>query len=1048
MINSILEFSIRQRNFILIGLLALVGIGWWSANHLPIDAVPDITNIQVQINSSVSSLAPEEVEKLVTYPIEIEMGGIEHLQEVRSISKFGLSQVTLIFEGGADLYRSRQLVAERLQNVAAELPPGVVPQMGPITTGLGEIYFYTIRYKSDAVGMPTTELEQLQQLRMAQDYIVKPALRTVPGITEVNTSGGYNREMVVQPNPDKMRDAGLTFGDLVKIISENTENAGGSIVEKAGETITIRVAGRVETSEEVSNLPLKYRSGPQALRVKDVADVVIGSSVRVGASFVDGKEAVIGVTLMLLNENSRLVAQRVDDKIRKLQKNLPQGMEIVTLYNRTELVNETIQTVIRNLVEGALLVIITLIVLLGNWRAALIVAAAMPFSMLFAMTGMFGLGVSGNLMSLGAIDFGLIVDGAIVLAENVIRQLAERQHHFGRLLTKEERLHTILTACKQVGAPTVFGVIIITLVYLPILSLTGVEGKMFKPMAITVILALAGALILTFTAVPALCSFFMNKPVAEKDNWLVAAAKNIYTPVLDFSFRRRWLLVCGAVGVFALSVLIFLRLGSEFVPQLDEGSIAMQTTRTASVGLKSTMEIEAGVQKTLLKEFPEIEHILSRIGTAEVATDPMGVNISDCYLMLKPLKSWRMIEGSRMTKEQLIDNISKLLTQRYPEQSYLFSQPIQLRFNELLSGTRSDLSIKVFGDDYEKLEVYAAKIKTVVEGIPGAADVGFDAMGRAPIFTLAMDRSATGRYNVQASEVNNTIRAAYAGQEAGVIVDGNRRYPIVVRMNDGERSRLTEMAQLSVRTEEGNLIPLGLVTKTEVAQKIDTIFRETFQRRMAIMVNLRGRDVASFVEEAERRIAQEVKLPDGYYIQFGGQFENLQKAKARLVIVVPATLAMIFILVFMAFRSLRQTLLIYSGIPLAVTGGVFALWLRGMPFSISAGVGFIALLGVAVLNGVVMVSFFNQLREEGKNLMEAVREGALVRMRSILITALAPTLGFVPMAIGHGAGAEVQRPLATVVIGGIVSATFLTLVLLPTLYAWAEGRLQNKSTTS
>lgn len=1040
MIERLIDISIRQRVFVAILVLGLIGIGLRAANLLPIDAVPDITNVQVQINASVPSLAPEEIEKLVTYPIEVEMGGIERLQEIRSISKFGLSQVSLIFDEEADLYRARQLVSERLQNVSGELPPGVTPQMGPITTGLGEIYFYTLRYKEGAVNKPSDSVEEQRQLRLVQDYIVKPALRAVPGVAEVNTSGGHNREILIEPDPEKMRNAGLTMSDLVKVVETNTENAGGSIVEQASEAITIRVASRVTSAEDIANLPIKFRAGTQTLKVRDVANVGVGSSVRVGTATVNGQEAVIGVTMMLLGQNSRIVSQEVDKKITSLQQKLPEGVEITTLYNRTDLINQTIETVFRNLAEGAVLVVVVLIVLLGNWRAAFIVALIIPLSMLFAITGMVQLGISGNLMSLGAIDFGLIIDGAIVIAENVIRLLAEKQHSLKRKLSPHERIQTILAATKEVATPTVFGVIIITLVYVPILSLTGVEGKMFKPMALTVILALVGALILSLTAVPALCTFFMTKPVKEKDNFLIKWSKQLYQPVLEFTFQRRWCVVTCSLAIFVFSLWTFSRLGSEFIPQLDEGSIAMQMVRANSVGLNATIDIEKEVEQAVLKEFPEVQQIMSRIGTAEVATDPMGVNVSDCYIMLNPEDGWSKKDGRPTSKEELITQISKFVNEKFPEQSYLFSQPIQLRFNELLSGTRADLSIKVFGDDYEKLEKLADQVKEIVEKIPGATDVEYDAVGKAPIYTVTMNRAAMGQYNVTADEVNKTVATALAGTEAGLIVDGNKRYPVVVRMNDKDRGKIDQLSQLPVRTQDGNLVRLGLVTEGSLVDAVNTIARDAMQRRLAIMINLRDRDVASFVKEAQDQIREKIKMPDGYSTEFGGQFENLERARARLAIVVPATLAMIFVLIFMAFRSLRQTLLIYTGIPFAISGGIFALWLRDLPFSISAGVGFIALSGVAVLNGVVMISFFNQLREAGRSLSVAVREGALVRMRSVLITALAPTLGFVPMAIGHGAGAEVQRPLATVVIGGIISATFLTLLLLPTLYHKLEER--------
>ncbi|MDX2081263.1 MAG: CusA/CzcA family heavy metal efflux RND transporter [Terrimicrobiaceae bacterium] len=1046
MIDRILEFALRQRVFVLLSALALIAVGIWSALNLPVDAVPDITNVQVQINTSVSSLAPEEIEKLVTYPIEMEMGGIQKLLEVRSLSKFGLSQVTLIFEGGTNIYLARQLVAERLQNVLEDLPTGVTPKLAPITTGLGEIYYYVVRFKKDAKDIPADPIEQLRELKLVQDYIVKPSLRTVPGVTEVNTSGGYDKQFVIQPEPAKLQSIGITFAELAELISENVANAGGSVVEKGGESITVRSVGRVESAQDIENIPIRFGAGgATALRVKDVAQVAIGSGVRTGTATHDGKEAVLGAALMLLGENSRLVSERVHQRIQEIQNKLPKNVEIETLYNRTNLVNATISTVERNLVEGAILVVVVLLLLLGNVRAALIVATAIPLSMLFAITGMVQTRVSGNLMSLGAVDFGLIVDGAVVIAENIVRLLAEKQHHLGRLLTKEERIHTILTASKQVGTPTVFGVAIITIVYIPILTLTGVEGKMFIPMAMTVIFALIGALILALTLIPVLCSYFMTKKVSEEDNFIIRIAKRVYEPALEFALRQKLIILGSAIAIFVLSLAIFGRLGAEFIPQLDEGSLAVQMIRTTSIGLEPSIKMQTAAEKLLLEKFPEVTHTFARIGTAEVATDPMGVNVGDSYVMLKPPEEWRKVNGRTISKDDLTNLMSAELNANYPGQSYLFSQPIELRFNELLSGSRADIAIKVFGENYDELEKISAEVREIVEKIPGAADVEFDAAGKSPVFQVTANREGMAKYNTQAGEVNRTVESAFAGNEVGIIVDGNRRYPVVVRMPEKDRRDFDRVADLGVRTEDGGLIRLGQVADPAVMESVGTISREAFQRRMTLMVNLRGRDVQSFVNEAQTKIAEQVKLPDGYFIEFGGQFKNLKEAQARLAIVVPVALAMIFLLIFAAFRSMRQAAIVYTGIPLAVTGGIFALWLRGLPFSISAGVGFIALSGVAVLNGVMMISFFNQLREEGKSVSEAVRQGALTRLRPILMTALVASLGFVPMALAHGAGAEVQKPLATVVIGGIITATFLTLLLLPTLYNWVEGRIERKA---
>ncbi|MDE1171744.1 MAG: CusA/CzcA family heavy metal efflux RND transporter [Verrucomicrobium sp.] len=1041
MIDKILEFSLRQRIFVVLGTLGLVAVGCWSAAHLPIDAVPDITNVQVQVNTAVTSLAPEEVEKLVTYPIEIEMGGIQGLEEVRSLSKFGLSQVTLIFQEGTDLYRARQLVSERLQNLG-DLPPGVSPKLAPITTGLGEIYHYAVRYQADAKETPAAAYERLLQLKLAQDYLVKPALRSVPGVTEVNTSGGYEKQIVVMPDPRKLASVGMTMNELAALVAENTQNAGGGVVEKGGESITVRSVGRVQSAGEIADIPLKFRAGPMAMTVGDVAEVAIGSGVRTGSATLDGEEAVLGSALMLIGENSRLVSQRVDAKIREVGAKLPPGIEVAKLYDRTDLVNRTISTVERNLFEGAVLVVAVLIGMLGNWRAALIVALAIPLSLLFAITGMVRFGVSGNLMSLGAVDFGLIVDGAVFMAENIVRLLAHRQHQLGRLLTKEERLHIILAACKQVGTPTVIGVAIITIVYIPLLTLTGTEGKMFVPMAMTVIFALIGGLLLALTLVPAFGSFFLTGKITEKDNRLIGWAKRAHAPVLDKALRWRWPLVGTTLAIFVLSVWVFTRLGAVFVPRLDEGSIALQMVRTTSIGLSASLDMEKATEKRILEKFPEVTHIFSRVGTSEVATDPMGVNTGDSYVMLKPEDQWRKVDGHRLTKDGLIEAISKEVNQNFPGQAYLFSQPIELRFNELLSGSRADIAIKVFGDDYDVLEKVSGQIREIVEKIPGAEDVEFDAVGKAPVFEVSMNRDAMKRYNVHADEVNKLIGTAFAGEEAGVIVDGNRRYPIVVRLPEAERQKFDAVAQMPVRTQDGGLVGLGQIARTGMTESVNTITREASQRRMAIVINLRGRDVESFVNEARRKIKEQVQVPEGYFVEFGGAFQNLQAAKARLAVVVPTALLLIFLIIFLSFRSLRQAAIIYTGIPLAASGGIFALWATGLPFSVSAGVGFIALSGVAVLNGVVLLSFFNQLREEGRSIRDAVQEGSLTRLRPVLMTSLVAGLGFVPMALAHGAGAEVQRPLATVVIGGIVMATFLTLVLLPTLYAWVEEASQ------
>jgi len=1042
MLDRLLEFAVRQRVFVLLATLVLIGVGVWSALRLPMDAVPDITNVQVQINTAVPALAPEEIEKLVTFPIENEMAGIPGLIELRSLSKFGLSQVNLIFEDGTDIYRSRQLVSERLQAVRDELPDGITPKLAPISTGLGEIYYYVIEYAPDATNKPPTREAQLMELKLIHDYLVKPRLRSTRGLAEVNASGGYEKQIVVQPDPEKLKSVGMSFNEIADTIGENVENAGGSVIQLGGETVAVRAAGRVQTAEEIADLPLKFAARATPLRVRDVAEVGIGKAVRTGAATYNGEEALLGAALMLAGENSRTVAKRVDEKLKEIQTKLPKGVLIIPVYDRTVLVDRTIRTVETSLFEGAILVGVVLLLMLGNWRAALIVALAIPLSLLFAMTGMVQSRVSGNLMSLGAIDFGLIVDGAVVMVENIIRHLAEKQHQLQRRLTALERAHEVLISAKEVANPMFFGVCIITVVYFPILALTGIEGKMFKPMALTVILALIGSLVLALTLMPALCSFLLGGNLQEKDSFLVVWAKRLYAPVLRVALRFRWIVTGGAVGLFALAVAVFGRLGAEFVPQLDEGSFATHMIRTTSIGIDASVEMQKRGEKLLLEKFPEVDYTFSRLGTAEIASDPMGVNVADTYIMFKPLDQWRRVDGKPLSKEALANLMTEELGRHLPGEGHLFSQPIEMRFNEILEGTRADIAVKIFGDDFAVIEKIASEVREILETLPGAGDVEFDALGKSPLLEIVPKREAMTKYNLHAAELNRVVGTALAGREVGKLIEGNRRFDIVVRLNDGMRERLEELKRLPVRLDGGGLLPLGQVADFNVVEQVAAIAREYSQRRAAIMVNLRGRDVESFVLEAQRKIAEQIQLPDGYTIEFGGQFKNLQDARRRLTLVVPAALALIFILIFMALQSLRQSLLVFLAVPLAVTGGVFALWFRGLPFSISAGVGFIALSGIAVLNGLMIITFFNQLRQRGADVRTAVWDGSLLRLRPKLMTALVASLGFVPMALATGAGAEVQRPLATVVIAGILSSTFLTLVLLPTLYEWLETRKQ------
>jgi cobalt-zinc-cadmium resistance protein CzcA len=1045
MIGRILEFALRQRAIVLLGAIALLAAGLWSALHLPIDAVPDITGIQVQINTEVPALAAEESEKLVTQVIEREMAGLPGMEEMRSLTKFGLSQVTLNFTEDTDIYRARQLVAERLQGVLETLPAGTSSKLAPISTGLGEIFYYSVSYRSDSTNKPPIELEQLIELSEIQEYTIKPLLRTVKGIAEINESGGYERQFVIQPKPEALEAVGMTFSELAALVGQNVQNAGGGIISRGTEQFTIRAVSRVNNAEDIAALPLKFGAGVKPILVKDVADVKPGTKFRTGAATLNGHETVIGTTMMLAGQNSREVAERVKARIAEIQTKLPPGVEIQIQYDRSQLIDRTIKTVKTNLFEGAILVTVLLLMLLGNWRAALIVAAAIPLSFLFALIGMARFGISGNLMSLGAVDFGLIIDGAVVIVENIVRQLGAKQHQLGRALTPEERIRTVLAASNQVGSPMFFGVIIITVVYIPILALTGIEGKMFHPMALTVMLALGGALLLALTLMPVLCSFVLRGKIHEGDNAIIRFVKRLYEPTLNTALRLRWGVVIVAVGLFAGSVWLFTRLGAEFVPTLDEGSITSMLYKPVGMSMEESLRTDIEVENRLLKDFPEITRIFTRIGTSEIATDPMPPNESDVYIFYKADKEWPKTQGRPTNKAELREQIEAVLKRINPDYNILFAQPIEMRFNEMLEGTKAQLAVKIFGNDYDVLEKLAEQIKGLLEKTPGVAQVEFETEGRTPQLQINVKHEALQRYGLQAAEVNKAVTAALAGQEVGIIVEGEKRHDIVVRMPEQLRADDEQIKKLPVRVGATGIVPLGSLVEFQTLKTVEPILRDDGHRRAALMVNLKTSDIEGYVRAAEQRIQQEVKLPENYIVEFGGQFENLQKARTRLAVVVPTALALIFILIFLAFGSLRQALIVYSGIPLAVTGGVFALWLRGMPFSITAAVGFIALSGVAVLNGLVLITYFNQLREEGKSVRDSVIEGSLTRLRPVLMTALVASLGFVPMAIATGAGAEVQRPLATVVIGGILSSTFLTLVLLPVLYAWFENRKANNS---
>ena len=1045
MLEWLIDFSLRKRGLIVCSALILLGVGLWSATRLGVDAVPDITNPQIQINTEVAALAPEEIETLVTVPVEMEMAGLPDMTELRSLSKFGLSQITMTFKDDVDIYRLRQLVTERLNRARDRLPPDVTPALAPISTGLGEIVYYTLRYKPGAPGAPADRAEQLRQLRLLHDYTLKPLLRSTPGLAEVNAIGGYEKQIVIAPDPAKLAQAGVSFEQLVEVVRNSTDNAGGGVLEMGGEAVVVRADTRAKTAEDLGGLPVKFAGASRPLLIRDLAEVTIGSAVRTGASTEDGEETVTGAAIMLAGENARLVAQAVVEKLKHIQEKLPQGIEIRVVYDRSDLVNATIHTVEKNLFEGAVLVAVILFGFLGNWRAALIVSLAIPLSFLFMLTGMVEAKITANLMSLGAIDFGLIVDGAIVMVENILRHIAEKQHALGRKLTPAERLTEVRLSAREVARPMFFGVLIITLVYVPILALTGIEGKMFRPMAVAVMFALVGALVLALTLMPALCSWFLRGNISEKDNWIVRGAKALYTPLLAWALRMRWVVVAAALALFAVSGWIFTKLGAEFIPQLDEGSMSIQMIRGNSVALGDSVELQRASEKLLMEKFPEVSHIFSRIGTAEIATDPMGPNVSDTYLFFTPLDKWREVDGRKITKPELIELMRQELVASAPGQTYLFTQPIQMRFNEIMAGARADLSLKIYGDDYAELERLATEARDLLRSVPGGGDVEFEALGRVPMLEITPKREALQRLNLHADEINAVVGTALGGEEAGALIDGSKRYDVVVRLPEAERLNLAGLRQLPVIGGEGAHVPLERVADIAVADRVGTINREDTQRRVAILINVRGRDTESFVQEAQAKLNERVKFPPGYFYEFGGQFENLQAARARLMIVVPAALLLIFGLIYASFGSARQATLIFLCVPLAATGGVVALWIRDMPFTISAAVGFIALSGIAVLNGIMLISFINQLRGQGRDVRRAVIEGTLTRLRPKLMTALVASLGFVPMAISTGAGAEVQRPLATVVIGGVITSTFLTLILLPVLYDWMERRRENTS---
>ncbi|WP_422635183.1 efflux RND transporter permease subunit [Sphingobium sp.] len=1038
MLERVIASAIQFRWAVLAAVLLLCALGIWSFQRLPIDATPDITNVQVQINSEAVGFSPLEAEQRITFPVETAIAGLPGLEYTRSLSRYGLSQVTAVFADGTDIYFARQLINERLQTARSQLPPGVEPEMGPIATGLGEIFMYSLEAKPGARkpdGTPYTA----EDLRTLQDWVIRPQLRNTPGVTEVNSIGGFERQYHVTPLPDRMAAYGLALDDVVDALGRNNANVGAGYVERYGEQYLVRVPGQASGIDDLKSIIVTNRGGVP-IRIADVADVGMGEELRTGAATENGEEVVLGTVVMLAGENSRIVARAAAARLEQAAKALPAGVRAVSVYDRTDLVERAIWTVEKNLLEGALLVIVVLFLLLGNVRAALITAAVIPIAMLMTITGMVQAGVSGNLMSLGALDFGLIVDGAVIIVENCLRRYGEAQHGLGRLLTRDERFALAASATSEVIRPSLFGMLIIALVYVPIFALTGVEGKMFHPMAITVVMALTAALILSLSFVPAAIALFVTGKVEEKESRLMLWARRIYEPTLDKALRLRKAFAAGAMVLVLIAGLAASRMGSEFIPNLDEGDIAMHALRIPGTSLTQAIAMQRTVEARL-KRFPEVERVIAKIGTAEVATDPMPPSVADTFIMLKDRGDW---PDPRKPRTTLVAQMQEAVEQ-IPGNNYEFTQPIQMRFNELLSGVRADVAIKVFGDDLDELLRVGQEVEEVVERIDGAADVGVEQVTGLPVLQITPDRAALARLGLNVGDVQNVVSISIGGKQAGEMFEGDRRFPIIVRLPEDMRRKVDEIGRLRIPLGEGGTGPRGFVpvqdvAKVEVVIGPNQISREDGKRRVVVTANVRGRDLGSFVEELQRKVDAEVTVPTGYWISYGGTFEQLISATKRLRLVVPAALLLILGLLYALFRSMKDAAIVFSGVPLALTGGVAALLLRGLPLSISAGIGFIALSGVAVLNGVVMLSFIRTLRSDGMTLDVAIREGALTRLRPVLMTALVASLGFVPMAFNVGAGAEVQRPLATVVIGGIISSTLLTLLVLPALYRLVHGR--------
>jgi len=1042
MINKIIHFSVYNRGIVLLLTAAMAIAGVYSFQSLPIDAVPDITNNQVQVNTVIDGLAPEEIERTITFPVESSMRGIAGVLQVRSITRFGLSQVTVVFKDGVDIYRARQMVSERLQGVLTDLPKGAEAKLGPVSTGLGEIYQYTLDVKEPSSD-PQERLKQLMEVKALQDWYVKPRLMTVEGIAEINTSGGYERQYHVQPDIKKMASYGIHFEEIASALERANKNVGGGYIAQTAEQFLVQGVGLFKTPADIERVPVKQLDSFRVVKIGEIAKVGLGKELRTGSATFNGQETVLGTVMMLLGENSRTTSLRVKDRVDEIAKTLPDGFVMSTVYNRSDLVNATLGTVEHNLAMGATLVIIVLFLLIGNIRAAVITAVTIPLSLLATFLIMKPLGISGNLMSLGALDFGIIVDGTVILIDNCVRYVHDLTQKSGRTLTRDEIQKAVYEAAVEVRVAAGFGELIVIVVFLPIFGLVGIEGKMFSPMAATFAIAVGSALILSFTTAPALASLILTGNTKDSEPRIMGWIRTAYKPLLELTFVHKTITIVAAVIAVIIGGVLFASRGAEFLPQLSEGSFAFHMIRPVNISLDQSIGFQLKAEK-IIQEFPEVDLVFSRIGTSEVATDPMGVNIADTYIMLKDRGDWPKGENGKHTYESLVNALVARLEKELPGQNYLASQPIQMRFNELLEGTRADVSVKVFGPDLQKNMDIAKEIQSIVAKVPGAGDVEVDLAGTSPVLRVEPNNENVGRLGVSTSDVLDSVSIALGGQEAGYMYEGNRKFPIVVRLSEEQRSDLDMIKLLPVGIGANATLPLSQLADMKFSETFGSINREDSNRRSAVLINLRGRDTESFVDEAKATVEKTVKIPNGYYVQWGGNFKNLQEARSRLLVLTPVSLIIVLLMIYAAFGSVGQTALIFLCVPFALVGGVLSLVLNGLPFSISAGVGFIALSGIAVLNGVVLVNYFNQLKFEGHTGKDLVMTGTLIRLRPVLMTALVAIFGFLPMMLSTGIGSEVQRPLASVVIGGIISSTILTLIVLPTLYSIFENKFKGK----